>query len=83
VVALAEEIETPGPGQIRALITCAGNPVLSTPNGTRLDRALAGLDFMVSIDPYLNEIATELAAIAHRVNAATQQRERAGTGETG
>ncbi len=55
VVALAEEIETPGAGQIRALITCAGNPVLSTPNGARLDRALAGLDFMVSIDIYLNE----------------------------
>jgi anaerobic selenocysteine-containing dehydrogenase len=55
VVALAEEIETPGPGQVRALITSAGNPVLSTPNGTRLDRALAGLDFMVSIDPYVNE----------------------------
>ena len=42
-------------GQIRALVTSAGNPVLSTPNGARLDRALAGLDFMVSIDPYLNE----------------------------
>ncbi|MCA9676258.1 MAG: molybdopterin-dependent oxidoreductase, partial [Myxococcales bacterium] len=55
VVALAEEIETEGPGQIRALVTCAGNPVLSTPNGARLDRALAGLDFMVAIDPYLNE----------------------------
>src|SRR5207249_10855938 len=38
---LAEEIETPGDGQIRALITIAGNPVLSTPNGGRLDRALA------------------------------------------
>jgi len=55
VVALAEEIDTPGPGQIRALITCAGNPVLSTPNGPRLDRALTKLDFMVSIDIYLNE----------------------------
>jgi len=55
VAALADEIETPGEGQIRALITSAGNPVLSTPNGVRLDRALAGLDFMVSIDPYLNE----------------------------
>lgn len=52
---LAEEIETPGPGQIRALITSAGNPVLSIPNGARLDRALPGLDFMVSIDFYLNE----------------------------
>ncbi|WP_158879929.1 molybdopterin oxidoreductase family protein [Amycolatopsis anabasis] len=55
VSVLAEEIDTPGEGRIRALITSAGNPVLSTPNGARLDRALAGLDFMVSIDPYLNE----------------------------
>ena len=55
VAALAEEIETPGEGQIRALVTHAGNPVLSTPNGARLSRALAGLDFMVAIDIYLNE----------------------------
>jgi anaerobic selenocysteine-containing dehydrogenase len=55
VAALAEEIDTPGPGRVRALVTHAGNPVLSTPNGTRLERALAGLDFMVSIDIYLNE----------------------------
>ncbi|MEO0324693.1 MAG: molybdopterin-dependent oxidoreductase, partial [Myxococcota bacterium] len=55
VAALAEEIEAPGDGQIRALLTMAGNPVLSTPNGRRLDAALAGLDFMVSIDPFLNE----------------------------
>ncbi|MGV0871892.1 molybdopterin-dependent oxidoreductase [Mycolicibacterium sp. XJ879] len=53
--ALAEEIDTPGHGQIKALITIAGNPVLSTPDGDRLDHALAGLDFMLSIDPYLNE----------------------------
>jgi len=52
---LAEEIDTPGDGQIRALITVAGNPVLSTPNGGRLDRALASLDCMVSLDIYLNE----------------------------
>ncbi len=52
---LAEEIETPGKGQIRALFTIAGNPVLSTPNGNRLDAALRGLDFMVSLDIYLNE----------------------------
>jgi anaerobic selenocysteine-containing dehydrogenase len=52
---LAEEIDTPGDGQVRALITIAGNPVLSTPNGGRLDRALATLDFMVSFDIYLNE----------------------------
>ncbi|MEC4018548.1 molybdopterin-dependent oxidoreductase [Streptomyces sp. H27-D2] len=52
--ALAEEIETPGEGQVRAVLTIAGNPVLSAPDGARLDRALAGLDFMVSVDPYLN-----------------------------
>jgi anaerobic selenocysteine-containing dehydrogenase len=55
VAALAEEMDTPGPGQIRALITSAGNPVLSTPNGARLEKALGGLEFMVSVDFYLNE----------------------------
>lgn len=53
--ALAEEIETPGDGQIKAVLTIAGNPVLSAPDGDRLDRALAGVEFMLSIDPYLNE----------------------------
>src|SRR5262245_37503342 len=55
VACLAEEIETPGEGQVRALLTVAGNPVLSTPNGGRLAAALASLDFMVSLDIYLNE----------------------------
>jgi anaerobic selenocysteine-containing dehydrogenase len=55
VAVLAEEIETPGPGQVRGLVTVAGNPVLSAPNGERLQRALGGLDFMVSIDLYRNE----------------------------
>ena len=55
VAALAEEITTPGEGQVRALFTGAGNPVLSTPNGRHLDEALGQLDFMVSLDPYLNE----------------------------
>lgn len=55
VSALAEEILTPGKGQIRALVTSAGNPVISTPNGRQLERALAQLDFMVSVDFYLNE----------------------------
>jgi anaerobic selenocysteine-containing dehydrogenase len=55
VVCLAEEIETPGPGQIRALLTMAGNPVVSNPDSERLDAALATLDFMVSVDIYLNE----------------------------
>lgn len=55
VAVLAEEIETPGPGQVRALITNAGNPVASTPNAARLDAALASLEFMVSVDVYVNE----------------------------
>ena len=55
VSVLAEEIRTPGDGQIRALVTLAGNPVLSTPNSEQLARALDELDFMVSIDLYLNE----------------------------
>ena len=55
VACLAEEISTPGEGQLRALVTSCGNPVLSTPNGGQLDAALAGLEFMVSIDIYLNE----------------------------
>jgi anaerobic selenocysteine-containing dehydrogenase len=53
--ALAEEIDTPGDGQIKAMITIAGNPVLSAPDGDRLDRALDAVGFMLSIDPYLNE----------------------------
>jgi anaerobic selenocysteine-containing dehydrogenase len=55
VVCLTEEIETPGEGQVRAFITAGGNPVLSTPNSGRLDRALDSLEFMLSIDIYLNE----------------------------
>lgn len=52
---MAEEILTEGPGQIRAMLTFAGNPVLSTPNGQQLDRAYASLDFAVSIDLFINE----------------------------
>jgi anaerobic selenocysteine-containing dehydrogenase len=55
IAVLAEEIETPGDGQVRALVTCAGNPVLSAPNGPRLDRAIATLEHYVAIDGYLNE----------------------------
>ncbi|MFI8518231.1 molybdopterin-dependent oxidoreductase [Streptomyces sp. NPDC085481] len=55
LVALAEEIDTPGVGRIRAVITVAANPVLSAPDGRRLDAALGSLDFMVAVDPYLNE----------------------------
>jgi anaerobic selenocysteine-containing dehydrogenase len=60
---LADEIETPGPGQIRALVTLAGNPVSSVPNGERLRRALGGLDFMVSIDIYVNETTRHASLI--------------------
>jgi anaerobic selenocysteine-containing dehydrogenase len=52
---LADEIETPGQGQIRAMVTLAGNPVLSVPNGKRIAAAFDQLDFMVSIDIYINE----------------------------
>lgn len=55
VAALAEDILTPGKDQIRAVVTSAGNPVLSTPNGRQLDRAFAGLEFMASVDFYINE----------------------------
>jgi anaerobic selenocysteine-containing dehydrogenase len=52
---MREEIETPGEGQILAMLTIAGNPVLSTPDGRRLGEALRGLDFMAAIDLYVNE----------------------------
>ncbi|WP_394360164.1 molybdopterin-dependent oxidoreductase [Amycolatopsis sp. SB7-3] len=55
VATLADEIETPGEGQVRALVTISGNPALSTPNSARLSEALRQLDFMVSLDVYLNE----------------------------
>ncbi len=52
---MAEEIDTPGDGQIRAMVTVAGNPVLSTPNSERLDAAMADLELYVAVDIYLNE----------------------------
>jgi len=55
VAALAEEIDTPGEGQLRGLLTIAGNPVVSTPNSARLDAALEDLDLMISVDVYVNE----------------------------
>lgn len=54
-VILAEEILTPGEGQVRAMILYAGNPVLSVPDGHAMDEALADLEFCVSVDFYLNE----------------------------
>jgi anaerobic selenocysteine-containing dehydrogenase len=55
VACLAEEIDTPGEDQVRALVTVAGNPVVSTPNAERLERAIEGLDFMLAVDIYVNE----------------------------
>jgi anaerobic selenocysteine-containing dehydrogenase len=52
---LAEEIDTPGDGQVRALVTVAGNPVLSTPNAHRLQSAIEGLEFVLAVDVYRNE----------------------------
>ncbi len=54
VATLADEIETPGAGQIRALLTVGGNPALTTPDSGRLGSLLAGLDLVISVDPYLN-----------------------------
>lgn len=63
VAVLAEEIETPGLGQVKALITVAGNPALSTPNGRRLETALESLEFMLSVDFYLNETTRHATVI--------------------
>ncbi|MDY0362958.1 MAG: molybdopterin-dependent oxidoreductase [Desulforegulaceae bacterium] len=52
---MAEEMETEGEGKIRGFITVAGNPVIAVPESERLDRAMADLDFMVSVDYYINE----------------------------
>ncbi|GAC1517344.1 MAG: molybdopterin-dependent oxidoreductase [Acidimicrobiales bacterium] len=71
-VCLAEEIDTPGEGQVRALVTIAGNPVVSVPNGDRLDEALAHLDFMVAVDIYLNE-TTRRADVILPVPSALQK----------
>lgn len=72
VVALAEEIVTPGPEQIRGLLTVAGNPVLSTPDGSALERALGSLEFMVSVDIYLNETTRHADLILPPASALTQ-----------
>jgi anaerobic selenocysteine-containing dehydrogenase len=69
---LAEEIDTPGDGQIRAMVTVGGNPVVSTPNAGRLDAALAGLEFMVAVDPYINE-TTRHADVIMPVPSALQR----------
>ncbi len=70
---LAEEIETPGEGRIRGLVTYAGNPVLSVPNGRRLDRALEDLEFMVSVDLYVNETTRHADVILPPASPLTEE----------
>jgi len=72
VAVLAEEIATPGDGQVRALLTCAGNPVLSTPNGRELERVLPQLDFYVAIDIYINETTRHADLILPPASPLTQ-----------
>jgi anaerobic selenocysteine-containing dehydrogenase len=72
VSCLAEEIATPGAGQIRALFTVAGNPVLSTPGGDRLDAALEGLDCMISVDNWINETTRHADVILPGLSALEQ-----------
>jgi len=69
---LAEEIATPGDGQIRALFTVAGNPVLSTPGGDRLDDALGGIDCMISVDNWINETTRHAHVILPGLSALEQ-----------
>ncbi len=63
VVALAEEITTPGEGQVRALVTIAGNPLVSTPDAAALEAAVESLDFMVCVDIYVNETTSKADVI--------------------
>ncbi|OYU82368.1 MAG: molybdopterin-binding oxidoreductase, partial [Burkholderiales bacterium PBB5] len=58
IVQLPAEIETPGPGQVKAVITMAANPVLSAPNGARLATALDSAEFVLSLDIYCNETSS-------------------------
>jgi anaerobic selenocysteine-containing dehydrogenase len=72
VSCMAEEIATPGAGQLKALITIAGNPVLSAPDAARLDAALPKLDFMVSVDNWLNETTRHADVILPGLSALEQ-----------
>ena len=69
---MAEEIATPGEGQIRALVTIAGNPVISAPDAGRLDDALPRLECMIAIDNYLNETTRHAHVILPGLSALEQ-----------
>jgi anaerobic selenocysteine-containing dehydrogenase len=72
VSCLAEEIATPGEGQLKALITIAGNPVISAPDAARLDAALPLLECMISVDNYLNETTRHAHVILPGLSALEQ-----------
>ena len=72
VATLADEMLVDGPGRIRGMITYAGNPVLSAPNGKRLDRAFESLEFMVSVDCYINETTRHANIILPSVSPLTK-----------
>ncbi len=69
VACLAEEILTPGEGQIKAMVIGAGNPVVTTPNAEQLDKAFAQLDFMVAVDFYITETSRHADVILPPVTA--------------
>src|SRR5205085_10068504 len=69
---LAEEIATPGPGQLRGLVTIAGNPVISGPGAAALDAALPSLECMISVDNYLNETTRHAHVILPGLSALEQ-----------
>ncbi|WP_082983227.1 molybdopterin-dependent oxidoreductase [Mycobacterium sp. 1423905.2] len=72
VSCMAEEIATPGEGQLKALITVAGNPVLSTPGGDKLDEVLPNLEAMISVDLWLNETTRHADVILPGLSALEQ-----------
>ncbi|MEY2452863.1 MAG: hypothetical protein QOD92_2437 [Acidimicrobiaceae bacterium] len=72
VSCLAEEIATPGDGQIKALFTVAGNPVLSSPGGDRLDAVLPSLDCMITVDNWINETTRHADVILPGLSALEQ-----------
>lgn len=69
VACLAEEILTPGEGQIKAMVIGAGNPVVTTPNAEQLDKAFSELDFMVAVDFYVTETSRHADVILPPVTA--------------
>jgi anaerobic selenocysteine-containing dehydrogenase len=57
---LAEEILIDGPGSVRALISCGGNPLAALPDHEQTFRAFERLDLLVQVDPFMSQTA-ELA----------------------